>query len=1738
MERPLEIARSFSQEAEWESAMSIYSDSGGNQSAIEEFELLDAVTPQKTMSRQRASAKCDAYCMDTNSRSVVDSPRDQVHDVHDLGNSDEYFNLNTSTHPANGQTPSTSGVDFGPVAGHGIASHPIQKIKFEMEDGCDLAGNLPVSTLDCQGSQTIPDSDQVHIKMDADGVEASCQSPWQDSQQPPIFPPPDTVDALDTDMEDDFEMGDPEICITEENGEASESRQSFPHGLYQLVKVGKEEQNAAMVPKLHAPRSEYDRLFNHVLPGSSQGQAARIDFKTLNRHLKLKVVGIPGPSELVHEYLISKVPAFPAEVIPLLSEGLYLFLPTIPQTLDGCEALAYLFIWTPGSTFIKATRNSPYCSLYRYMLELASDVVHIFDVSTLEGFEADIRPFGRSQRKQFASFKLVGKTEQETDIFFDSSEPVPLGMDMKQLWQPGVTAVDIQAVKSNCCILAAHPRPSVTKQKEERLCMFLSELKDQIRFLVREHSLEFGRQLWTSFRAVRKLTSLDDNLAAKVIEALDPEMHDKLRRTLHELEERQSKEKECPQDMYREEWAALVGSLELVAANRFPGVWPDTGDLEVAAKSKVTMVEIKQKIVSLEQKHTCPSCCNDFEDCVGQDAVALSCNNRDHFLCRNCFVLQEDEFCCPTCNCRQSKARLASDETFVIDEKERMTLCNLRAELAAFTAEVAKTEQRIETAKVLLSAAGIKTEQYFAELKIAGAANNLLNIEAVEAVIPEEQKEDGQFQKIRALKKQCFDQNKWSLQHKIGEHLSAGLNGRKGKKGWFQKLQQVFKGPDSVGDEKTPTLSRLQAIVADEQRRMLKDPAKQAYAKYRAIGLAIGACRTAYFEQRSSQDCRAAEIEWEAAANQAVQQLQSQCQKEDRLSCILMQIRPANSFASFSSQSYWSYTPRQVSGNTIYLDLKVTTVEDGKVDCTVNNVLPSENSAIEFTWHPAPQCKFQIQPDADVLMVHPIEPIKSILIVMKIGQGAIVYIVHKNRGGGPLTETEMKLKVRRGEPTAASYDADGRFLCLFSRPENQALVYRFDNHFKQLQQTTDPLSFAENRIDAALAILIPGKKEILIQEREGAIRVYDFAFKRYNPTLRVVIPLKGQGGEPVQLLTTPDGSMLVCLEHDPKQGWLLTSYILEAAGVKSTLSIVRGHEPLPPQLQKLSGASKFEICLSGTKTHFVGTDPLNKRLISVVVHVTSHLASNSLSRENQQEQKVVQENPANAVLNFLYHIFDKFPAAPILGDPLSPTVMWLAASTPNGGPSPSAKLASIQKYGENLLEDVKRRTNKPFEAVYISWETLPVWPTAEDLVRMSHNRVTPQPLGAWVTKAICLVPIQICRCENNSLIPLTDGLPQALSTDVKEVEDAAKQISFGAYEAIFQSCPKPLLVVTSMGAQSTGKSYQLNHLGGTLFDGSGGRCTDGCWLSAREAEIGGQAVLMVYLDCEGLGSWERTESEDMLLALVSAAMASLTMFKTHFDFNRYTRSTLERFNQGAPKVKAMCGVTQQALYQGTFMFALNDTQESNAEEVMAEFGHKTEALLQEPDNFLSTMFPNGVIFAAFPFLENPAFYEALGDVRAVLEKFKPQFNNPFHFATMSKTLLAKIAHKDWTLLDRNWIRGRVALLDVNITAACHLGALAGIADSTAADGLSPLQNFDSEALVPDGPLNFTVHISNAEAMVETSDVTISALESRAMDTDPNHDGELVHTHMATVDFPDAGIALGRPVRPLVLKLST
>ena len=61
---------------------------------------------------------------------------------------------------------------------------------------------------------------------------------------------------------------------------------------------------------------------------------------------------------------------------------------------------------------------------------------------------------------------------------------------------------------------------------------------------------------------------------------------------------------------------------------------------------------------------------------------------------------------------------------------------------------------------------------------------------------------------------------------------------------------------------------------------------------------------------------------------------------------------------------------------------------------------------------------------------------------------------------------------------------------------------------------------------------------------------------------------------------------------------------------------------------------------------------------------------------------------------------------------------------------------------------------------------------------------------------------------------------------------------------------KRIIVVSIMGAQSTGKSYLMNRLFGTRFTVSSARSTIGIWLSVVKTTD----VNFLLLDCEGLFS--------------------------------------------------------------------------------------------------------------------------------------------------------------------------------------------------------------------------------------------------------------------------------------------
>ena len=93
------------------------------------------------------------------------------------------------------------------------------------------------------------------------------------------------------------------------------------------------------------------------------------------------------------------------------------------------------------------------------------------------------------------------------------------------------------------------------------------------------------------------------------------------------------------------------------------------------------------------------------------------------------------------------------------------------------------------------------------------------------------------------------------------------------------------------------------------------------------------------------------------------------------------------------------------------------------------------------------------------------------------------------------------------------------------------------------------------------------------------------------------------------------------------------------------------------------------------------------------------------------------------------------------------------------------------------------------------------------------------------------------------------------------------------------------MVISSMGKQSSGEYYLLNHLSGYLLDVAGGRCTDGVLMTVGAAE----KRIYVMLDFEGLGSFEQTEEEDLLLSVLNVAISNLPIFnKKYFHLDKET----------------------------------------------------------------------------------------------------------------------------------------------------------------------------------------------------------------------------------------------------------
>ncbi|KIJ12353.1 hypothetical protein PAXINDRAFT_14830 [Paxillus involutus ATCC 200175] len=303
-----------------------------------------------------------------------------------------------------------------------------------------------------------------------------------------------------------------------------------------------------------------------------------------------------------------------------------------------------------------------------------------------------------------------------------------------------------------------------------------------------------------------------------------------------------------------------------------------------------------------------------------------------------------------------------------------------------------------------------------------------------------------------------------------------------------------------------------------------------------------------------------------------------------------------------------------------------------------------------------------------------------------------------------------------------------------------------------------------------------------------------------------------------------------------------------------------------------------------------------------------------------------------------------------------------------------------------------------------------------------------------------------------------------LGADINRIVDS---LSFGWYESIFQSymADKPVRVVSSMGEQSVGKSFALNHLVDTSFAGSAMRTTEGVWMSVTPTK----EALIVALDFEGVHSIERSAQEDTLLVLFNTAISNLVLFRNNFALSRDITGLFQSFQSSSAVLDPMAN---PALFQSTLVIIIKDVVDSDKAEIAREFSLKFQQIVEEEQdaNFISRLHGGKLNIIPWPVIESRDFYKLFATLKRRLDQQVVTHNAAGEFLHLMKTLMAKLKANDWGALSQTMASHRAQLLLTLLPTALAFGLQAVEPE------VEPLKNLDTDMPVnlPDTEARFFV----------------------------------------------------------------
>eukprot|EP00923_Selenidium_pygospionis_P001271 GHVN01001920.1.p1 GENE.GHVN01001920.1~~GHVN01001920.1.p1 ORF type:complete len:1227 (+),score=113.86 GHVN01001920.1:3-3683(+) len=354
-----------------------------------------------------------------------------------------------------------------------------------------------------------------------------------------------------------------------------------------------------------------------------------------------------------------------------------------------------------------------------------------------------------------------------------------------------------------------------------------------------------------------------------------------------------------------------------------------------------------------------------------------------------------------------------------------------------------------------------------------------------------------------------------------------------------------------------------------------------------------------------------------------------------------------------------------------------------------------------------------------------------------------------------------------------------------------------------------------------------------------------------------------------------------------------------------------------------------------------------------------------------------------------------------------------------------------------------------------------------------------QELGTWsdfVRQLICILPLRLVRCADNKLVPIVSvdssgpgSLQHGGYGPVTDFPSCFNSLDFGLVDVFLMEWTGEVRVVSSMGLQSTGKSHMLNHLMGTSFDISGARCTEGAWMGMRILYNEGKSFLVVVLDFEGLGSFERSAQEDVLLSLLNTAISQLTIYRCDQLFGRDAEATFTRIQQGVGNIREQEG----KLFQGRLVLAIKDINDNiQAQQVCGDFGTKIGRMLKRhgDKSFSHTLFdgrnrPINVV--PFNGILSDKYFTVLE--KTLLPFLFEQSSRPYRsgeeFIRYLKLVVSKLIVMDWQHdIDGGLNSVRCRFVITNMNSAISTGTIT--ADSEA----RPL-TYPSSQPIDDAPTN-------------------------------------------------------------------